>query len=265
MGTVGAVTGAGSFAPLMAGLEWMSPDFLLATFGEPLFWISLIIIFVECGLFFPFLPGDSLLIALGIFIATGKIDIFPGPPGVEIVIAMLFFIVAAFAGNVTGYEIGRRIGPRLYESNNRFIKRRHIDQTREFFDKHGNKALVIGRFIAFVRTYVTVIAGVTHMDRRRFYFWSLAGGVMWVLAVTLFGFFVGARWPWLADNIDYLILLLFALAFLPAMVEWWRRRRTASRLAGDLDHDGHPDRDILGMPVRPRAPADDEADNRTGH
>ncbi|WP_292652938.1 VTT domain-containing protein [Nocardioides sp.] len=247
----------------------MSPDFLLATFGEPLFWISLIIIFVECGLFFPFLPGDSLLIALGIFIATGKIDIFPGPPGVEIVIAMLFFVVAAFAGNVTGYEIGRRIGPRLYESNNRLIKRRHIDQTREFFNKHGNKALVIGRFIAFVRTYVTVIAGVTHMDRRRFYFWSLVGGVLWVLAVTLFGFFVGARWPWLADNIDYLILLLFALALAPAMVEWWRRRRTSSALAADVDHDGHPDRDILGMPVRPRVPVDDqadnEADNRAGH
>lgn len=232
----------------MAGLEWLSPDFLLATFGEPLFWISLIIIFVECGLFFPFLPGDSLLIALGIFIATGKIDIFPGPPGVEVVIAMLFFVVAAFAGNVTGYEIGRKLGPRLYERDGRFIKKRHLDQTRAFFDKHGNKALVIGRFIAFVRTYVTVVAGVTHMDRRRFYVWSLVGGVLWVLAVTLFGFFVGARWPWLADNIDYLILLLFALALAPAMVEWWRRRRTSSRLAADLDRDGRRG-DVLGTPA----------------
>ena len=233
MGTVGRVMGAGVSAPMLAGVEWMSPDFLLATFGEPLFWISLFIIFIECGLFFPFLPGDSLLVALGVFIATGKIDIFPGPPGVEIVIAMLFFLAAAFAGNVTGYEIGRRIGPRLYRSDNRFIKRRHIDQTRAFFDKHGNKALVIGRFVAFVRTYVTVIAGVTRMDRRRFYFWSLVGGVLWVLSVTLFGFFVGSRWPWLADNIDYLVLLLFALAFVPAMVEWWRRRRGSAEATAD--------------------------------
>ncbi|GLJ68683.1 DedA family protein [Nocardioides luteus] len=246
---------------MMAGLEWMSPDFLLATFGEPLFWISLVIIFVECGLFFPFLPGDSLLIALGIFIATGKIDIFFGPPGLEIVIAMLFFLAAAFAGNVTGYEIGRKIGPRLYQRNGRLLKQSHLDQTREFFDKHGSKALVIGRFIAFIRTYVTVVAGVTHMDRRKFYVWSLVGGALWVLTITLFGFFVGARWPWLADNIDYLILLLFALAFAPAMVEWFRRRRTAARLAADGDTSGS-DGPSLDSAVAPRAPADDEADHR---
>ena len=257
MATVGPVMGAGVSAPMLAGLEWMSPDFLLATFGEPLFWISLFMIFIECGLFFPFLPGDSLLIALGIFIATGKIDIFPGPPGVEIVIAMLFFLVAAFAGNVVGYEIGRGIGPGLYERNGRFIKKRHFDQTRDFFDTHGNKALVIGRFIAFVRTYITVVAGITHMDRRRFYVWSLVGGALWVLAVTLFGFFVGARWPWLADNIDYLILLLLALAFVPALVEWWRRRNTPEETTTD--------RGPIEMTVQPRTSADDETASRADH
>lgn len=211
--------------PLLLGISWMEPDWLLSTFGQPLFWVTLVIIFVECGLFFPFLPGDTLLLALGVFIAGGKIDLWPGPPGVEIVIAMAFFILAAFAGNITGYEIGRRIGPALYGRDGRFIKQRHLDQTRDFFEKHGPKALVIGRFVPFVRTYVTVIAGITRLERRRFYVWSLVGAVAWVLVISLIGYFVGARVPWLADNIDYVIFGLLLITVAPVIASWVRQRR----------------------------------------
>ena len=137
----------------------MDPNWLLDRFGAALFWISLVIVFVECGLFFPILPGDTLLFALGLFIATGQLDLFPGPPFVELLIAMALLIVAAFLGNVVGYEIGRKLGPPLYERDGRIIKRKYFDQTTAFFDKHGNKALVIGRFVPFVRTYITVVAG----------------------------------------------------------------------------------------------------------
>lgn len=218
--------------PLLAGLSWMNPDWLLHTFGQPLFWVTLVIIFIECGLFFPFLPGDTLLLAMGIFIASGKIDLWPGPPWLEVAIAMGFFAAAAFAGNLTGYEIGRRLGPRLYARDGRFLKREHLDQTRDFFQKHGNQALVIGRFVAFVRTYVTLIAGITRMERRRFYFWSLVGAVAWVLVVTLIGYYVGARFPWLAENIDYLILLLLVASIAPAIVGWFRRRDAKPAHAG---------------------------------
>lgn len=238
--------------PLLLGMSWMDPEWLLSQFGQELFWISLGIIFVECGLFFPFLPGDTLLFAMGIFIATGDISIVSGPPGVDLVIALALFVVAAFLGNVAGYEIGRAVGLPLYARDGRFLKKKYFDQTQVFFDKHGNKALVIGRFVPFVRTFITVVAGVTRMERRRFFLWSLVGAVLWVFSITLLGYFLGNTVPWLQENIDYAILAILAFSALPIAWEWWRHKRTSSRLGDDNDHDGRPDLDILGLDAGPQ-------------
>ena len=243
--------------PLLLGMDWMDPRWLLEHFGEALFWLSLAIIFVECGLFFPFLPGDSLLFAMGLFIANAAnpdadlaIDVFGSvPSGGELAIALVLFTLAAIGGNVAGYEIGRAIGPPLYERDGRVLKRKYLDQTRAFFDRHGNKALVIGRFVPFVRTYVTVVAGVTRMDRRRFVLWSLVGAVLWVLSITLLGYFLGAAFPALGEQIDKVIIVIVAFSVLPIMWEWWRHKRTHAPEAEDRDHDGRPDRDILGQDV----------------
>jgi len=215
--------------PLLLGMDWMDPAWLLENFGEQLFWLSLVIIFVECGLFFPFLPGDTLLFAMGLFIAGERIDVFEGPAAVELVAALVLFTLAAFLGNVSGYEIGRAIGSPLYEREGRVLKRKYLDQTSAFFDKHGNKALVIGRFVPFVRTYVTVVAGVTRMPRPRFLLWSAVGAVLWVLSITLLGYFLGAAFPALGENIDKAIILILAFSVLPIIYEWWKHRRQASR------------------------------------
>ena len=235
--------------PLLLGIDWMDPNWLLDRFGAALFWISLVIVFVECGLFFPILPGDTLLFALGLFIATGQLDLLPGPPFVELLVVMAALIVAAFLGNVVGYEIGRKIGPPLYERDGRIIKRKYFDQTTAFFDRHGNKALVIGRFVPFVRTYVTVVAGVTRMDRGRFFLWSLVGAVLWVASITVGGFFLGAAFPSLGENIDKAIIVIVAFSLLPVVWEWWRHRRSDAPEADDRDGDGRPDRDIMGHDV----------------
>ena len=211
--------------PLLLGLDWMDPAWLLDRFGTELFWLSLVIVFVECGLFFPILPGDTLLFALGLFIATGQIDVVPGGEGVELAVALVALTAAAFLGNVSGYEIGRRIGPPLYERNGRIIKPEYFDKTRAFFDKHGNKALVLGRFVPFVRTYVTVVAGATQMPRARFFVWSLVGAVLWVLGITLLGYFLGARYESLGENIDKAIIVILAFSVLPILYEWWKHRR----------------------------------------
>ena len=207
-------------APLLLGMDWMEPAYLLDRFGAELLWVSLLIIFVECGLFFPFLPGDTLLLSLGVFIATDDIDVFPGDHLAEMTIALLMLVAAAMLGNVAGYEIGRAIGPPLYHRDGRMLKKKYFDQTQAFFEKHGNKALVIGRFVPFVRTYVTVVAGVTRMERRRFLFWSFVGATFWVLSITLLGYFLGARIPWLRDNIDLAILAILALSVIPVAYEW---------------------------------------------
>jgi membrane-associated protein len=212
---------------MLLGIEWLDPAWLLEHFGSSFIWIALLIVFVECGLFFPFLPGDTLLFALGLFIAGGpdSYTVFGirNEP-LELVLAMALLTVAAFAGNVAGYEIGRRIGPRLYERDGRIIKRKYLDNTSAFFDKHGNKALVLGRFVPFVRTYVTVVAGVTRMERRRFFFWSLVGALLWILSITLLGYFLGAAFPWLGENIDYVTVAILLFTVIPLGFEWLKHR-----------------------------------------
>ncbi len=213
--------------PLLFGIKWMDPNWLLDQFGTQFFWVSLLIIFVECGLFFPFLPGDTLLFAMGLFIAGGKIEIVPGGHVVNLVFALVVLGLGAFAGNVVGYEIGRRLGPPLYERNGRIIKRKYFDQTEAFFDKHGSKALVIGRFVPFVRTYITVVAGASRMPRHKFFYWSAIGAALWVLLITLLGYFLGSAIPSLGRNIDKAILVILALSVVPIVWEWWRHRHHA--------------------------------------
>ncbi|MGJ9422652.1 DedA family protein [Aeromicrobium sp. CF3.5] len=215
--------------PVTLGPSFMDPNWLLDQFGGSLIWISLIIIFIECGLFFPFLPGDSLLFALGLFIAGSQIEVLGiGTQGVELVVAMIMLGIAGFAGNVVGYEIGRKIGPPLYEREGRILKRKYFDSTTVFFDKHGNKALVLGRFVPFVRTYITVVAGVTQMERARFFRWSAIGAVLWVASITMLGYFLGQAFPALGENIDLAIIVIIVFTLLPLVYEAVKHRRKPS-------------------------------------
>jgi membrane-associated protein len=225
----------------LAGMSWMDPNWWLDQFGQEFFWISVAIIFVECGLFFPFLPGDTLLFAMGLFVATGRIEVIAGNKAVDMLVAMVILSVGAFLGNVSGYEIGRRIGPPLAQREGRILKKKYFDETAAFFDKHGNKALVIGRFVPFVRTYVTVVAGIARMGRRRFALWSAVGAVLWVVTITELGYLLGKRWPGLGSNIDKAILVILAVSVIPAAYEYLKRRRrrtTRSRTTAPADSVG---------------------------
>ncbi|ADU49753.1 DedA family protein [Intrasporangium calvum] len=215
-----------TLAPTL-GPDWMDPAYLLNQYGAAFFWISLAIIFVECGLLFPILPGDSLLFAVGLFIAIGEVHINIG-------VAIAALCVAAFAGNVTGYEIGRAIGHPLYERDGRFVNKANFDKTTAFFDKHGNKALVIGRFVPIVRTFITVVAGVSRMERRRFFTWSAVGAVLWAAGITLLGYFLGGAFPWLQDKLEVAILLIVGVSVLPMVFEYLKHRREANAIAREL-------------------------------
>jgi membrane-associated protein len=220
--------------PHLAGMGWMDPQWWLDNFGQQFFWVSAGIIFAECGLLFPFLPGDTLLFALGLFISGDKLDVVPGGHGVDLAAALVILSVAAFLGNVVGYEIGRKVGPPLFERDGRILKKKYLTQTHALFERYGNAALVIGRFVPFVRTYVTVVAGIGQMERRRFLVWSGVGAVLWVLVVTLLGYFLGSAFPNLASNIDKATIVILAFSAVPVAYEWWkhRRHRAAARRAG---------------------------------
>jgi membrane-associated protein len=216
----------GVLEPLLFGIPWMEPKWLLDHFGSEFILISLVIVFIECGLLFPFLPGDTLLVSVGIFLATDQLNLGSGPNLLGLLLGCIAFVVAAFLGNVAGYELGRAIGPPVRKHDGRIVKKKYLDQTVEFFDEHGSQALVVGRFVPFVRTYVTLVAGVSEMDRVKFWLWSAIGAVLWVLSIMCLGYFVGQTFPWVADNIDYLILGLLVLTVIPIAYEWRKNRRT---------------------------------------
>ena len=239
--------------PLL-GPDWMDPAYLLEQYGAAFFWIAIAIVFIECGLLFPILPGDSLLFAVGLFIATGQVQ-------VNIVVAVIALCTAAFLGNVVGYEIGRAIGTPLYERDGRILKKKYFDQTTLFFDKHGNKALVIGRFVPIVRTFITVVAGVSRMDRRRFFTWSAIGAVLWAAGLTLLGYFLGTTFPGLSENLELAVLLIVAVSVLPMVVEYLRHRRRANAIVGEIAEEiGEAAEDIIDPPEG----ADDVVDPARG-
>lgn len=207
------------------GANWMDPQYLFNTYGTAFFWLSLAIVFVECGLFFPILPGDTLLFSVGIFIATGQLHD-------NLLVALVALFVAAFAGNVVGYEIGRAVGAPLRQHDGRIVKRVYFEKTEDFFARYGARALVLGRFVPIVRTYITVVAGIGRMERRHFFTWSAVGAFLWVLVVTLAGYFLG-NVAFVKDHLELVILLIVVISVLPMGVEYLRHRRQRGMPRGE--------------------------------
>ena len=199
------------------GPSWLDPQILLDNLGSAALWGAALILFVECGLFVFFLPGDSLLFTVGLLVGRGSIE-------QPLWLVCLVLTIAAFAGNVVGYEIGRKAGPALFRRpDSRFFKQKYIDQTVGFFDKYGARAVILARFVPIVRTFITVTAGVGRMDRRRFFGYSAIGAVLWATGITVLGYFLGSV-PFVASNLEVILLLLVLVSVLPAIVEVWRAR-----------------------------------------
>jgi len=211
-----------SLAPALAavsalGPEWIQPTYILEKFGTAAFIAVLVIIFVECGLFIFFLPGDSLLFVTGLFISTGQI-------GVPLWLACILLSAAAWAGNLSGYAIGRRVGPSLFHRpDSKLLNPEGIAKTHAFFERYGPKAIVLGRFVPIVRTFITAMAGVGKMDFRLYGTYSLVGGVLWAAGLTVLGYFLGQN-AFVQKNIELIAILIVVVSVLPAVFEWWRSR-----------------------------------------
>jgi len=202
------------------GPDWLNADTLLQQLGPSAFWVSLVVIFVECGLFIFFLPGDSLLFTIGLAIQNPQqlADLH-----INIVVACVVLTAAAFLGNVVGYEIGRAVGAPLYTRGGRLLKPEHFDKAHAFFEKHGSKAIVLARFVPVVRTFITAVAGVSMMDRRRFFTYSFVGALLWATGVTLMGYFLG-QIAFVRNHIDVMLILIVAISLVPVLVEYLLHR-----------------------------------------
>jgi membrane-associated protein len=208
---------------LALGPSWLEPQTILDGLGTWALWGAALIVFAECGLLLGFfLPGDSLLFTVGLFVGTGAI-VQP------LWLVCTVLVIAAFVGNVVGYEIGRKAGPAVFRrEDSRLFRREYVDKTVEFFDKYGARAIVLARFVPIVRTFITVTAGVGRMDRRRFYTYSGVGALLWAAGVTVLGYFMGSI-SFVRENLEIIALLIVAVSVLPIVVEVLRERSKRRR------------------------------------
>ena len=212
------------------GPAWLDSQHLLQQLGDFALWGTAAVLFVECGLFIFFMPGDSLLFTVGLFVGRGTIHH-------PLWLVCLVLTIAAFAGNVVGYEIGRKAGPALFHRpDSRLFKQRYVDQTVAFFDKYGARAIVLARFVPVVRTFITVTAGVGRMDRRRFLSYTALGAVLWATGITLLGHSLGSV-DFIANNLEAIALLIVLVSVLPMVVEYLRARRKGRDPRYDEPHE----------------------------
>ncbi len=169
------------------------------------------IIFAETGLIVtPFLPGDSLLFAIGALTAR--------PDGLSLLVCLLALSTAAILGNTVNYAVGRRLGPGVFKNESRWLKKEYLDKTHGFFEKYGGKAIVITRFVPIVRTFAPFLAGVGKMSYSKFMSYNIAGGLLWIFSLTLLGYFFG-NFPIVKNNFGLVVIAIIILSILPAVIE----------------------------------------------
>ena len=196
----------------------------VAQYGVMVYAMLFAIIFIETGLvIWPFLPGDSLLFTAGALSATGMLDI-------RLVLPLL--IVAAITGDAVNYAIGRYIGPRVFSAEDnqslfhRLLNRQHLQKAHDFFEKHGGMAVVSGRFVPIVRTFVPFVAGAASMTAATFVFYNIIGAVIWVGICAGAGYLFG-NVPIIKENFSLVAIGIVIVSVLPMVIEFIRHRKTA--------------------------------------
>ncbi|NTW89389.1 MAG: DedA family protein [Candidatus Moranbacteria bacterium] len=180
------------------------------------------IIFAETGLFLGFfLPGDSLIFVAGFLASQG----FFGP-----VLLSVILFVAAFTGNMVGYEFGRRVGPKLFSREDSLLFRKdHVTKTKKFYDKYGGKTVMIARFVPIVRTFAPILAGVAEMKYMVFLVYNIAGAAIWAVGLTVLGYFLGTRIPDIDKYLLPIVLVIIVVSVLPGVYHLYRDRQEMKR------------------------------------
>lgn len=187
-------------------------------YGTGLYVILFLIIFAETGLVVtPLLPGDSLLFAVGALLSMHL-------PGLDIWVMIPLLWAAAITGDVVNYHVGQWVAPKLFKSYNaRWLNKKHLDRTTEFYKTHGGKTVILARFMPIVRTYAPFVAGLGAMKFRQFIVYSVTGGFAWISSFILLGYFFG-NIPAIKSNFQYVILAIVVVSLLPVAIEFMRAR-----------------------------------------
>jgi len=200
-------------------------QWLFQNYGTSIYVILFLVIFIETGLVaMPFLPGDSLLFTAGLFAHQGYLNI-------TFLILLLF--IAAVLGDNCNYWIGRKIGLKVFNlkvRNKPLVKKEYLDKTHGFFEKYGTKAIIMARFVPFVRTFAPFAAGVGSMDYRRFFLFDVLGGFLWISSLSIAGYLLGGV-EWIRKHIDLVCLGIIAVSVLPVFISVIKARRNKNQAA----------------------------------
>lgn len=208
------------FIHFVLNLDESLPQFI-KDYGLWIYALLFLIIFCETGLVItPFLPGDSLLFAVGMVAAN---EASGDTLKLEYVIPMM--IIAGILGDAVNYSIGRRIGPAVFNrEDGRFLRKEYLLKAQAFYEKHGGKAIVLARFVPIVRTFAPFVAGIGKMKYSSFAYYNVMGAIVWVVSLTLLGFFLG-NIEFIKKNFESAIILIIIFSLLPIVFEWWKSRK----------------------------------------
>ena len=186
-------------------------------------WLLLFVVFAETGLLVGFfLPGDSLIFISGLLCATK-----PELLNTSFISLLILLMLAAIVGNVVGYWFGKKVGEKLYTRENSFLFRKHhLLTTQTFFNKHGGKTLVLGRFLPIIRTFAPILAGVIKIDFKTFMIYNIVGAVSWIGSIASIAYFLGKQFPAIENYIGYIVIGLIIITTIPVLITYLKTRKT---------------------------------------
>ena len=189
---------------------------IIEIFGPLTYIVLFLIIFAETGLVIPpFLPGDSLLFVVGTLAGGNLLNIW---------VVYITLLAAAILGDTVNYWVGNLIGPRVFSSeNSRFLKREHLEKTRDFYEKHGGKTIILARFIPIIRTFAPFVAGVGKMRYQTFLLYNIVGAFIWVSGITFAGYFFGGL-PIVKNNFEYAVVGIIIISLIPVFIEYVKHK-----------------------------------------
>ncbi|MUL66346.1 hypothetical protein BOO86_17875 [Mycobacterium sp. CBMA 234] len=208
----------------------LDPSHLIGMFGTWALIGLLVVIFVESGVLFPVLPGDSLLFVAGLFaakLAAGTADAAMHEANFKLWQLLAFIPIAAVFGGFVGYFIGRFVGVEMFKPNARFLKQKYLDEAHAFFERRGPFAIVIARFVPIVRTLAPLTAGAAKMNFAVFAIYTVLGAVVWGVGLTLLGYWLG-QFAIIQSLLEPIFIAIVLASVSPMIWEWYKRRKAAA-------------------------------------
>jgi membrane-associated protein len=229
--------------------QLLQPQWYIANGG---LWLVLFVVFAETGLFAGFfLPGDSLLFVSGIYaheIVNADKTVEPGlahqflnlfglgniqNPYLDLFVLISLISLAGIIGNSVGYWFGRKGGPALYNRKDTFFfKQRYLHQAKDFFEKNGGFAVIVARFVPFVRTFVPIVSGIIQMDKKKYFFYNVVGCLAWVITMVCAGYFLNKAFPILQQKLELIVVVIVLVSTLPIIYKMIQAKREKKKNAG---------------------------------